>query len=142
MRLADYSQVLALWQETEGMGLSQADTREAIGRYLKRNRGLSLVGLTGAGQLAGAVLCGHDGRRGLLHHLAVRTGCRGRGLGQALVEQCLAGLARAGIDKCHLLVLADNQSGRDFWLRTGWHERPELVLMSKESSRKGHGASC
>lgn len=132
MTLEDYDAVLALWQATEGMGLSRADSREALGRYLERNPGLSLAAFNAAGELAGAVLCGHDGRRGLLHHLAVAPAYRGQGLGRALVERCLAGLAAEGIDKCHLFVYARNQSGRAFWKALEWYERPELVLMSKD----------
>ncbi len=132
MTLDDYEPVLVMWQATEGMGLSQADSREAMARYLSRNPGLSLVALSSQGELAGAVLCGHDGRRGLLHHLAVAPSFRGQGLGRALVERCLAGLAAEGIDKCHLFVYTRNQSGRAFWEVAGWYERPELVLMSKD----------
>ena len=131
MNPSDYDDCLALWQATEGMGLSQADSREAIGHYLARNIGLSFVARDESGQLVGAVLCGHDGRRGMLHHLAVRADCRGQGLGRALVERCMAALHAEGIDKCHLVVFEKNAGGRAFWQRTGWYERPELVLMSK-----------
>jgi putative acetyltransferase len=133
MALDDYEPVLALWHEAEGMGLSRADTREKIGRYLERNPEMSLVAFSVEGELAGAVLCGHDGRRGFLHHLAVRVRFRGQGLGRAMVERCMGKLAADGIDKCHLFVYARNQSGREFWKCTGWNERPELVLMSKDT---------
>jgi ribosomal protein S18 acetylase RimI-like enzyme len=146
MTIADYDDAIALWQTTEGMGLSAADTREAIARYLARNPGMSFVARGEDGSLAGAVLCGHDGRRGYLHHLAVHTACRGQGLGSQLAGHCLAALraeARPesagailaalqaeGIDKCHLFVKRDNPSGQSFWEKTGWYERTDLVLMS------------
>jgi N-acetylglutamate synthase len=132
MTMDDYPAVIALWQATEGMGLSQADSPERIRQYLARNPGLSLVAFSPRGDLIGAVLCGHDGRRGLLHHLAVHPDWRKLGVGRALVCRCLEGLAAAGIDKCHLFVYEKNQAGRSFWLRTGWYERPELVLMSTD----------
>jgi putative acetyltransferase len=131
MTLSDYDDCLALWQATEGMGLSQADRRESIGRYLARNPGMSFVARGADGALLGAVLCGHDGRRGMLHHLAVRADCRSQGLGRALVACCMAALEQEGIDKCHLMVFEQNAGGRVFWQRTGWYERPELVLMSR-----------
>jgi N-acetylglutamate synthase len=145
MTISDYDAVIALWQTSEGVGLSQADSPEAIARYLARNPGLSQVAyvseLPDAAQfaqqnstaipvLAGAVLCGHDGRRGLLHHLAVRPEYRRLGLGRDLVACCLKGLAAEGIDKCHLFVFNENKEGQNFWLRCGWYARPELVLMS------------
>ena len=43
MTIADYTAVYALWSATPGLGLTAADSREAIGRYLDRNPGLSFV---------------------------------------------------------------------------------------------------
>lgn len=131
MNITDYDEAIALWRASEGVGLSTADTREAIARYLARNPGMSFVGHQD-GRLVGAVLCGHDGRRGYLHHLAVAVECRGQGLGKALVERCLNALSAEGIDKCHLFVYKTNDSGRTFWRKTGWFDRDTLVLMSKD----------
>ena len=64
MTIEDYPAVTALWAATEGMGLSADDSAPAIARFLQRNPDLSVVALDAQGQLAGAVLCGHDGRRG------------------------------------------------------------------------------
>lgn len=132
MARSDYDSALALWQSTEGMGLSAADSREAIARYLERNPGLSFVAVTGEGALVGAVLCGHDGRRGYLHHLAVREDFRRQGLARALVERCLACLKAEGIDKCHIFVYHTNTLGRNFWQGMDWAERETLVIMSKD----------
>lgn len=129
--MADYAEVLALWKRTEGMGLSAADSPERIHQYLERNPGFSLTARL-EGALVGAALCGHDGRRGYLHHVAVLPEARGKGIGAMLVRECLARLRAAGIDKCHLFVYRDNETGRSFWQRTGWRERVELVLMSKD----------
>jgi ribosomal protein S18 acetylase RimI-like enzyme len=126
----DYDAVIALWRAVEGVGLSDADAPEAIGRYLDRNPGLSFTAWDGD-RLIGAVLCGHDGRRGYVHHLAVRAGHRRRGVGRALAERCIAALREAGIDKCHLFVYVDNPAARAFWARSGWMEREELVIMSR-----------
>ena len=43
MTVLDYPEVIALWQKTEGIGLSGADTLEAISAYLARNSGHSFV---------------------------------------------------------------------------------------------------
>jgi N-acetylglutamate synthase len=129
----DYDEVYALWQATPGVGLSSADRREAISAYLERNPGLSFVARL-EGRLVGAVLCGSDGRRGYLHHLAVHPDFRYQGAGQALVEHCLAGLHAAGIEKCHLFVFAGNTSGREFWEHIDWRLRSDLVVMSKDTA--------
>jgi len=127
-RISDYDAVLALWQGTKGVGLNESDTRPAIMAYLQRNPRLSLVA-EADGQIVGAILCGHDGRRGYLHHLAVSKPHRRCGLGRRLVETCLANLRQAGIPKCNIFIFADNAEGMKFWARTGWRLRKELRLM-------------
>ena len=130
MSIQDYGEVLALWRVSEGVGLSDADSEESIARYLDRNPGLSFVARDGE-HLVGAVLCGHDGRRGYIHHLAVGKSHRRQGLGRALVERCLSALRRDGIGKCHIFVFADHQDTIAFWKSIGWTQRVELVMMSQ-----------
>jgi len=130
MMINDYEEVLALWQASEGVGLSDADSEESIACYLERNPGLSFVARDGE-HLVGAVLCGHDGRRGYIHHLAVSESHRRRGLGRALIEQCLSALRQDRIDKCHIFVFADNRDTIAFWKSIGWTQRFELVMMSQ-----------
>ena len=43
MTIDDYEAVFALWSRTPGMGLSAADSRTAIARYLARNPDGSFV---------------------------------------------------------------------------------------------------
>jgi hypothetical protein len=74
---ADITAALALWRATPGVGLSAADEPAALARYLARNPGLSLVADV-HGTLVGTLLCGHDGRRGLIHHLVAAHGHRRR----------------------------------------------------------------
>ena len=130
MTIEDHDQVLSLWRASEGVGLSDADSEESIACYLARNPGLSFVAGDGE-RLVGAVLCGHDGRRGYIHHLAVSKPLHRQGLGRALVERCLAALRRDGIDKCHIFVFADNQDTIAFWKSIGWTQRVELIMMSQ-----------
>jgi GNAT superfamily N-acetyltransferase len=93
MQPDDYDAVLALWQRCEGVGLTPSDSREAVRAYLIRNPGLSFVARQD-GKIVGAVLCGHDGRRGYLYHLAVAPENRHQGLGRAIVDACLSGWRR------------------------------------------------
>ena len=130
MAAQDYDEVLALWRTSEGVGLSDADSEESIARYLDRNPGLSFVARDGE-HLVGAILCGHDGRRGYIHHLAVSESHRRQGLGRALMERCLSALRRDGIGKCHIFVFADSQDTIAFWKSIGWTRRVELVMMSQ-----------
>jgi ribosomal protein S18 acetylase RimI-like enzyme len=130
MTMADYDEAIALWRSCEGIGLSASDEREPIARFLARNPGHSFVARDGE-VLVGALLCGHEGRRGYLHHLSVAPSHRELGLGRELVRSALDALEGAGIPKCHLFVLSDNEEGLGFWRRVGWAERVELRVCSR-----------
>lgn len=116
---SDLDAALALWSASDGIGLNESDTREALLRFLARNPGLSAVAVDGE-RLVGAILCGHDGRRGAVHHLAVESADRRRGVGSELVAYCVGRLREAGIPRCNLFLYDDNEAGRAFWERHGW----------------------
>jgi N-acetylglutamate synthase len=128
--IADYDAVFALWLRSEGMGLGDGDSREGIAKFLDRNPGLSRVAEVD-GQIVGAVMCGHDGRRGYLHHLAVDAAFQKRGIGRALVEASLAGLKAEAIPRCSVFVYANNHAGREFWAHFGWKLRDDIVIIQK-----------
>ncbi|MGA1979800.1 MAG: GNAT family N-acetyltransferase [Sedimentisphaerales bacterium] len=134
LTIKNYEEVLSLWQSTEGVGLDKdSDTKERIGIYLQRNPGLSFAAFE-KGKVIGAVLCGHDGRRGYLHHLTVAEAHRNKGNGTALVDKVISKLRMLGIRKCNIFVFADNAGGQEFWKRNGWTERTDLKVMSKSIS--------
>ncbi|HBX70197.1 MAG TPA: GNAT family N-acetyltransferase [Chloroflexi bacterium] len=135
MTIKDYEEVYALWKNTEGIGLSDADSKEGIKRFLERNPGLSYVAVDGK-EIVGAALCGHDGRRGYIHHLAVATSHRKQGIGKSLVGRCMFALMQIGIAKCHLFVFGGNQEAIEFWNKVGWTERVELMMMSQQVAGK------
>jgi ribosomal protein S18 acetylase RimI-like enzyme len=131
LTIRDYDDILTLWRQCPGMGLSGADSRAGLERFLARNPGLSWVFRAG-GRIVASALCGHDGRRGFLYHVAVAPDRRGRGLGRRLVARCLERLAREGIEKCHLFVYQDNLGGLEFWKALGWERRQDLALYSRD----------
>jgi ribosomal protein S18 acetylase RimI-like enzyme len=130
MQPADFDAVFSLWSTTDGIGIGPSDTAEQFARYLARNPGLSLVAHDRS-TLVGAVMCGHDGRRGFIHHLAVVESHRRRGIGADLIEGCVAKLGEEGILKCHLFVLADNTGALEFWTSAGWQQRTDLEMFSR-----------
>ncbi len=131
LSIADYPEVFELWDGMPGIGLSSADSPEAVARYLERNPGFSHVARI-EGRLVGAVLCGHDGRRGYLQHLAVAPDTRQKGIGRALVDRCINALAAEGITRCHIFVFTDNETGLGFWDSFGWFRRGDLFIMSHD----------
>jgi N-acetylglutamate synthase len=131
MTISDYDQVLALWKRTSGLGLSGVDSREGIRTFLQRNPGLCFV-CEEEGRILGTILCGHDGRRGYIYHLAVDEIYRKKGIGRQLTELSLDALRLLGIVKCHLFVYRDNTEAELFYDRMGWQKRTTLDIFSKD----------
>jgi ribosomal protein S18 acetylase RimI-like enzyme len=131
MHAGDYAQCRALWEAAPGVRLVGADAEAAIAAFLKRNPGMSFVAHEG-GAVVGTAMCGHDGRRGYIYHVAVKPEFRGRHIGTALVGMCLSALRAAGIDKCHVFVVADNELGNAFWA-SFWKKREDIALYSKDT---------
>jgi N-acetylglutamate synthase len=129
--LKDYEAALALWKASENIGLSSADNRANIERFLKRNPGMSKVAVEN-GRIIGTVLCGHDGRRGYLHHLCVDERYRRQSLGTKLMNACLDELKKKSIQKCHLFIFGKNESGKKFWEATGWGHRTDIEIFSRD----------
>lgn len=119
MTAADLPPARALWETAEGVELAEGDSLPELTTYLARNPGASQVAER-AGAIVGALLAGHDGRRGLIYHLAVARDHRGRGTGRELVHRALAVLRTQGVRRVLILVARDNDAGRAFWRRSGW----------------------
>ena len=131
MSIGDYDRIVALWKRTTGIGLSDADTKENILRFLERNPGLSFV-CESEKKILGTVLCGHDGRRGYIYHLAVDDASRKQGIGKKLMASSLEKLRLQGIAKCHLFLYTDNETAMRFYEKTGWMKRGNLLIYSKD----------
>jgi ribosomal protein S18 acetylase RimI-like enzyme len=126
-----YFKAFELWKNCEGVGLSSADEAEPIRQFLERNPGMSFCAIDGD-RVVGTVLCGNDGRRGYLHHLAVATTHRRQGIGNRLVLLAMDQLRRANIQKCHLFIFKNNEEGQAFWIQDNWKTRKDLQVMSKD----------
>ena len=104
MMIEDYEQVYALWKKIHGFGLrSIDDSREGVEKFLKRNPTTSVVAVED-GKIVGAILCGHDGRRGCLYHVCVDEAYRRRGIGRAMVVQSMEALKEEGISNVSLIA--------------------------------------
>ena len=126
----DYQSAIRFWSMIDGMGLNESDTLESIDAFLIRNPEFSAVAVVD-GSIVGTILCGHNGRAGSLHHLAVAPSHRGLGIGVRLVEYCFAKLGDANIPRCNIFVYSDNEQGNRFWLRNGWIDPPTWKVLQK-----------
>ena len=131
MTPADHTAVYALWLRTPGMGLKDLDDGpEGFCCFLKRNPTTCFVAEED-GTIIGALMAGHDGRRGSMHHLAVDAAHRNRGIGTALVEAAMDALEKEGIHKVNLVVFARNEIGNAFWESRGFSRRDDIVIRDK-----------
>lgn len=128
MTIGDYDQVHELWLKTPGMGLNNLDdSRAGIEKYLKRNPETCFVARA-EGCVIGVILCGHDGRRGNIHHTAAAAEFRKQGIGRKLVEAAIEGLRGEGITKVSFVVFRRNEQGNAFWKHLGFNERDDLIV--------------
>ena len=126
MTMKDYDEVFALWSKIKGFAMrSIDDSYIGVERFLKRNPNTSVVAIEDD-KIVGAILCGHDGRRGCLYHVCVDPDYRLRGIGQAMVVKCMQALKEEQISKVSLIAFSENDIGNAFWHTIGWTERLDL----------------
>lgn len=128
MKKEDYDKVYALWMSIHGFGIrSVDDSREGVARFLDRNPGISVVAEDEeSGRIVGAILAGHDGRRGCLYHVCVAEDFRRRGIGKNMVVHCMNRLKEEKINKVSLIAFTKNDIGNAFWKTIGWTKREDL----------------
>lgn len=126
MTIEDYSLVKELWLSIKGFAIrSIDDSYEGVARFLNRNPETSVVAVED-GRIVGAILCGHDGRRGCLYHVCVLEAYRLRGIGKAMVVRCMESLKKESINKVSLIAFTANDIGNAFWKEIGWVKREDL----------------
>jgi len=126
MQMEDYANVYRLWMGIKGFGIrSIDDSKEGVERFLRRNPTTSIVAETDRG-IVGAILCGHDGRRGCFYHVCVEEGYRKHGIGKAMAVAAMKALQAERINKVCLIAFADNEVGNQFWKSVGWTFRQDL----------------
>ena len=104
MTIEDFDQVHALWMSIKGFGIRSVDDSKE----------------------GGAILCGHDGRRGCLYHVCVDVNHRMKGIGKAMVVFTMEALKKEGINKVSLIAFTQNDIGNAFWKEIGWTKREDL----------------
>ena len=126
MEAGDYPNVYRLWKSIKGFGIrSVDDSREGVERFIRRNPSTSVVA-EARGELVGAILCGHDGRRGCFYHVCVREDYRQRGIGKSMAVCAMRALQEEHINKVCLIAFKKNEVGNSFWKSVGWTFREDL----------------
>ena len=136
--IEDYDAIFELWNSAEQTRRAMNpvdDSREGIERYMKRNPDTCFGAFSG-GRIIGVILSGHDGRRGIIHHLCVRPDCRRMGVAGALVAAAEAALRKEGITKIFGLIFKDNDAANAFWEKNGYTLRTNINYRNKSMNDK------
>ena len=131
--IEDYDALFELWSSTEQSrrALNPVDdSREGIARYLKRNPDTCFAAVQGD-RMIGVILTGHDGRRGMIHHMCVHPDFRRMGIAACLVSAAEEALKKEGIQKVFGLVFIDNEAANAFWEKQGYSLRTNLNYRNK-----------
>ena len=135
--IEDYDAIFALWNSTEQSrrALNPVDdSREGIARYLNRNPNTCFAAVADE-QIIGVILTGHDGRRGIIHHMCVHPDYRRMGIAGRLVSCAEEALKEEGIQKMFGLVFKDNDAGNSFWEQQGYSLRTNLNYRNKSLNK-------
>ncbi|MBO5372337.1 MAG: GNAT family N-acetyltransferase [Lachnospiraceae bacterium] len=126
MVIEDYPKVYDLWMSIKGFGIrSIDDSEDGVERFIRRNPTTSIVAETD-GKIVGAILCGHDGRRGCFYHVCVHESYRKHGIGKEMAVAAMKALQAERINKVCLIAFTDNEVGNRFWRSVGWTFREDL----------------
>ncbi|GAB4310299.1 MAG: GNAT family N-acetyltransferase [Candidatus Bipolaricaulota bacterium] len=130
----DYDDLIRLWEEARLPFRPRGrDSREAIARQMEGGTAIFL-GAEENGQLIGAVLGTHDGRKGWINRLAVHPAHRRRGIGRALVGAVEARLHGMGIEIIGALIEDWNEDSMAFFARLGYVAHHDITYCSKRRS--------
>ena len=129
LRADDHLACLALWRLCDAAAARMWEDAAALARLIDRNPSMSWVAEY-AGRTIGTVLCGHDGWRGWLYHVAVDPAWRRRGIATAMVSRAQVELAKANVRRVDALMPSGNRDAMQFWTAGGWCLREDLSVMS------------
>ena len=129
MTIADFDGICEVWTNHEGTNPVD-DSAEGFAKYIRRNPTTSFVAEDN-GKIVGTILAGHDGRRGLFHHVSVLPEYQKQGIGKMLVDNAMDALEKEGITKVLLVVFKDNDNGNAFWEHIGFTKRDDLFYRNK-----------
>jgi len=131
MGIEDYNEIIHLWKNTDGVGLSgNDDSKKSIKIFLEKNPNTCFIAEY-KNEIVGTIMAGNDGRRGHIYHLTVKPEHRRKGLGKKLLEKTEKALKKEGIRKILLVAFKKNKIGNIFWEKNGYEIRNDLNYRNK-----------
>ncbi|MFT5871644.1 MAG: ribosomal protein S18 acetylase RimI-like enzyme [Clostridium sp.] len=133
MKELDLEQVLQLRELVFNSAISRNSvTKEILINYLKRNPEISSVACTLEGKVIGALLCGHDGIRGFIYHIAVYNEYGLKRIGKMMIKRSLSELKNVGINTGFIFTQNSNFDLEESWNSLGWIVIPDTPYIYKK----------
>jgi ribosomal protein S18 acetylase RimI-like enzyme len=123
---ADFSQVLALWEDARSEDASIPDNEDALEMLIGHTPDALLVAEL-EGEVVGTVIAAWDGWRGNIYRLAVRRECRRLGIGLQLVNAGQERLRAKGVRRVTALVVTEELGAAALWKAAGYEEDRAVV---------------
>jgi ribosomal protein S18 acetylase RimI-like enzyme len=124
-RKPDAPAVLELWAEARSGHASTTDRLEDVERLIEGSPAEFLVAERD-GEIVGALIAGWDGWRGNMYRLAVRDGCRRKGIGLGLTRAGEEYLHGCGARRVTALVAFEDETAGAFWESAGYPQDREI----------------
>ena len=122
----DIDAIVALWTRC-GLTRPWNDAHADIA-LARAGKNAAVLIARAEGNIAAAVMVGHDGHRGWFYYLAVDPARQRRGYGRAMVQAAEQWLAARDIAKAMLMIRPDNAAVRAFYEALGYFDQPRTVL--------------
>jgi ribosomal protein S18 acetylase RimI-like enzyme len=126
---ADFDAILALWFSID-RHTALPDKPEYLQQFLDFSPDLFLVADQG-GRIAGTIIGGWNGWRGLIARLAVDPSQRRSGIAKALVSEIETRLKARGARRIYALVDTLSPQAEPFWQAAGYGMNEHIVQYSK-----------
>jgi len=131
MDINDYEEILKLWTEVPNVESNQLQSKDKLERFLRKNSSYNLVCQVN-NKIIGTLLCGSDGQRAHIYHLAIREDYRSKETESYMINELIRKLKKDGVEECSLFVRDYNYEEQDFWITEGWKESRELLIFSRK----------
>ncbi len=135
LSLDDHERWMSVWRRAglDSVRPMGRDSRPAFARQLGSGTH-TVIGLELDGELVGAVLVTHDGRKGWINRLAVLPEYRGRGYAKRLVAEAERVLQAQGLTVIGALIEPGNEASLDLFKSLGYVEAEGMHYLSKRES--------
>lgn len=125
MKELDIDKVLKLWSDIFGSSfLESSVTKNDLIEYLRKNPETSSVACNGEGEVIGALLCGNDGVRGFIYHIAIYEEYRVNEIKKSMLDRSLEKLKEVGIKTGFIFTQKYNHDTDVAFNSIGWDVIP------------------